>query len=90
MTATIMASPAQRAMYGNVYNDSTGTLTKGRFPTGCITVTPEATPTPSVCDGPNHYTDPSYTLKPVTGVVYTVDGVVQAADALERHIPLIR
>lgn len=64
---------------GNVYNDSTGTLTKGRFPTGCITVTPEATPSPSVCDGPNHYTDPSYTLKPVTGVVYTVDGVVKSA-----------
>lgn len=63
---------------GNVYNDSTGTLTKDRFPTGCITLTPDATPTPSVCDGPNHYTDPTYTLKDVgPGVQYTVDGGVK-------------
>jgi hypothetical protein len=63
---------------GNVYNDSTGTLTKDRFPTGCITLTPDATPTPSVCDGPNHYTNPTYTLKDVgPGVKYTVDGGVK-------------
>lgn len=64
----------------DVYSQNSGWFGKDSFPTGCLKVTPEATQAPSVCDGPNHYTDPTYTLKDVTGVVYTVDGVTKAAD----------
>jgi hypothetical protein len=62
----------------DVYNTTSFTLTKDKFPNGCIKVTPEATPQPSVCTGPNTYSDPTYTLKAVAGVVYTVDNVVKA------------
>ena len=62
----------------NVYSTNSGWLGAGSFPTGCIKVTAEATKAPSVCTGPNQYSDPSYTLKPVTGVTYTVDGNVKA------------
>ncbi|HWM33036.1 MAG TPA: hypothetical protein VNR36_02235, partial [Pseudolysinimonas sp.] len=62
----------------DVYSQNSGYLSKGAFPTGCIKVTPGATPNPSVCDGPNHFTDPSYTLKKVDGVTYTVDGQTRA------------
>ncbi|MEO8260933.1 MAG: hypothetical protein ABI566_00075 [Pseudolysinimonas sp.] len=64
----------------DVYNNTSFTLTKDKFPNGCIKVTPEATPTPSACvpNVPHKFTDPSYTLKPVTGVTYTVDNVVKA------------
>lgn len=58
----------------DVYNYTEYTLTPDRFPSGCLTVTPNATPHPSVCDGPNHFTDPTYTLDAVTGVKYTVNG----------------
>jgi hypothetical protein len=63
----------------DVYSRDSGWFGKDSFPTGCIKVTPEATQAPSVCDGPDHYTDPTYTLKDVTGIVYKVDGVTKAA-----------
>jgi hypothetical protein len=63
----------------DVYSKNSGWFGKDSFPTGCLKVTPEATQSPSVCDGPNHFTDPTYTLKAVTGVVYTVDGSAKAA-----------
>lgn len=63
----------------DVYNKDKGFLSKGSFPTGCLKVTAEATPSPSVCTGPNTYSSPTYTLKPVTGVAYTVDGAPKAA-----------
>lgn len=63
----------------DVYHQDSGKITKNSFPTGCIKVTPEATMSPSVCTGPNQYTDPTYTLKAVTGVVYTVNGSQKAA-----------
>lgn len=56
----------------NVVHTDGGSLSAGAFPTGCLKVTAVATPSYSVCDGPNHFTDPSYTLTPVTGVLYTV------------------
>jgi hypothetical protein len=62
----------------DIYHQDSGSIGKNAFPTGCVKVTAEATQAPSVCDGPNHYTDPSYTLKAVTGVVYTVDGSVKS------------
>jgi hypothetical protein len=63
----------------NVYSNDSGWLSKSSFPTGCIKVSAEATPAPSVCDGPNHFTDPGYTLKSVNGVAYTVNGAPQGA-----------
>lgn len=63
----------------DVYSQNSGWFGKDSFPTGCLKVTPDATQAPSVCDGPNHYTDPSYTMKAVTGVEYTVDGKVKGA-----------
>ena len=41
-------------------------------------MTPSATSAPSVCDGPNHFTSPTYTIGAVTGVQYTVGGVPTA------------
>ena len=61
----------------DVYNNTSFTLTKDKFPNGCIKVTPEATPQPSVCTGPDKFSDPTYTLKNVAGVTYTVDNVVK-------------
>jgi hypothetical protein len=58
----------------NVTHVDSGSLSAGAFPTGCIKVAAIATSAPSVCDGPNHFTDPSYTLTAVTGVLYTVGG----------------
>jgi hypothetical protein len=58
----------------NVTHIDGGSLSAGAFPTGCLKVSAAATPSPSVCDGPNHFTDPSYTLTAVTGVQYTVGG----------------
>jgi hypothetical protein len=63
----------------NYYSTDKGWLGKDSFPTGCIKVTAEATSSPSVCTGPNQYSAPSYTLKAVTGVIYTVDGATKAA-----------
>lgn len=63
----------------DVRSQDRGFLSKSSFPTGCLKVTPEATEKPSVCNGPNTYTDPTYTLKAVTGVKYTVDGVEKPA-----------
>jgi hypothetical protein len=63
----------------NVYSTDNGFLSKSSFPTGCIKVQAVATPYPSVCDGPNHFTDPSYSLTAVTGVAYTVNGTPQGA-----------
>lgn len=63
----------------DVYSSNSGWFGKDSFPTGCLTVTPSATQQPSVCDGPNHFTSPTYTLVAVTGVKYTVDGVEKAA-----------
>jgi hypothetical protein len=63
----------------DVYSQNSGWFGKDSFPTGCLKVTAEATQKSSVCTGPNQYSDPSYTLKPVTGVVYTVDGTVKPA-----------
>jgi hypothetical protein len=62
----------------NVYSQDSGWLSKSSFPTGCIKVTAGATPAPSVCDGPNHFTVPKYTIAAVTGVQYTVDGAPKA------------
>lgn len=62
----------------DVYNTTSYTLTADRFPTGCLTVTPKVDQNPSVCNGPNTYTDPSYTITDVTGVKYTVDGQPKA------------
>ena len=62
-----------------VTNYDKGSIAKESFPTGCLKVTAEATSTPSVCDGPNTFTVPEYTLKAVTGVQYTVDGTLKAA-----------
>ncbi|MEO8093587.1 MAG: hypothetical protein ABI632_01515 [Pseudolysinimonas sp.] len=62
----------------DVYTANSGQFGKDSFPTGCLTVTPSATPQPSVCDGPNHYTDPTYTIVDVTGIKYTVGGVPTA------------
>ena len=58
----------------DVYSANSGWFGKDSFPTGCLQVTPSATPQPSVCDGPNHYTSPTYTLNAVEGVKYTVGG----------------
>jgi hypothetical protein len=58
----------------NVYSTDGASLSKSSFPTGCTKVTANATSSPSVCDGPNHFTDPTYTLAAVTGVAYTVNG----------------
>lgn len=63
----------------DVYTSNSGWFGKDSFPTGCLTVTANATQQSSVCDGPNHYTDPTYTLVAVTGVKYTVDGTEKAA-----------
>jgi hypothetical protein len=63
----------------DVYSANSGWFGKDSFPTGCLQVTPSATPQPSVCDGPNHYTSPTYTLTAVTGIKYTVGGVPTAA-----------
>ena len=54
-------------------------LSAGSFPTGCIKVTAGATPAYSLCDGPNHFTAPTYSLTPVTGVQYTVNGAPKGA-----------
>ncbi len=62
-----------------VTTTNSGYLNSSAFPTGCIKVTAVATSAPSVCDGPNHFTDPSYTLTAVTGVAYTVNSAPQAA-----------
>ncbi len=59
----------------DVYSANSGWFGKDSFPTGCLQVTPSATPQPSVCDGPNHFTSPTYTLTAVTGIKYTVGGV---------------
>lgn len=56
-----------------------GSISANSFPTGCIKVTAEATFAPSVCDGPNHFTSPTYSLKPVDGVQYTVNSSVKGA-----------
>lgn len=63
----------------DVYSANSGWFGKDSFPTGCLQVTPSATPQPSVCDGPNHFTAPTYTLTAVTGIAYTVGGVPTAA-----------
>lgn len=63
----------------NVYSNDSGWLDKSAFPTGCIKLTAGATQAPSVCDGPNHFTDPTYSLTPVTGVQYTVNGSIKGA-----------
>ncbi len=76
----------------NVYHKAEAWLSKSAFPTGCIKLTAEATPAYSVCDGPNHFTSPSYTLKPVTGVKYTVGadttdgGTFDATNGTTVHI----
>lgn len=57
---------------------NSGSISQSSFPLGCLKVTPSATPAPSVCDGPNQFTVPQYTLGAVTGVQYTVDGVPTA------------
>jgi hypothetical protein len=59
----------------DVYNTTSYTLTSDRFPSGCLKVTGDATPKPSECTGPNKFSEPSYTLKDVTGVKYTVNNV---------------
>ncbi len=63
----------------NYSSHDKGSLSKHAYPTGCLKVTAEATKSPSVCTGPNKYSDPTYTLKPVTGVTYTVNNSVKAA-----------
>lgn len=62
----------------DVYNKDSGWFGKDSFPKGCLKVTPEATDQPSVCNGPNTYTTPTYTLKSVPGIKYTVDGSEKA------------
>ena len=65
---------------GGVYSTDRGSISKGSFPTGCITVKPEAWETPSECTGPGTYSEPSYGMKPVTGIKYKVNGVEKPAD----------
>ena len=66
--------------WSNGYSQpNSGSVSAASFPSGCIKVTAGATPSYSVCDGPNHFTDPSYSLTPVTGVQYTVNNAVKGA-----------
>jgi hypothetical protein len=63
----------------DVYSANSGSISKNSFPAGCLKVTPSATDKPSVCTGPNTFSDPTYTLADVTGVKYTVNGADKAA-----------
>jgi hypothetical protein len=76
----------------DVYNTTSYTLTPDRFPSGCLKVSGDATPKPSECNGPNTYSDPTYTLKDVKGVKYTVNntdtpaGTYPATNGTSVHI----